>query len=138
MAQARAGHGPGLLILRDLRKRLTRGLYVIRMEDVKSGSREELRLRVPQQAQERRVHALERAVEADDGQRVDREVEELLQLGLRHIWRPGHVDALLSFPRLSLRTSRGRAGPTQVSGKPFIDVGSGVFRAARECGTVRP
>jgi hypothetical protein len=77
------------------------------MDDVESGPREELRLRIPRQAQERRVHAPELAVEADDGQRVDREVEELLQLGLglRHMWRPGHVDALLSFPPLSLRIS---------------------------------
>jgi hypothetical protein len=78
------------------------------MEDLESGSREELLLRVPQEAHERRVHALELAVEADDGQRVDGEVEELLQLGhrLRHMWRPGHVDALLSFPPLSRSADR--------------------------------
>jgi hypothetical protein len=45
--------------------------------------RAELRLRIAQEAHERRVHALELAVEAHDGQRVDREVD------------------LLSFPRLS-------------------------------------
>src|SRR3954447_7635513 len=79
------------------------------MDDVESGSREELRLRVPRHAQERRVHALELAVETDDGQRVDREVEELLQLGLglRHMRRAGQVDALLSLPRLS------RLGPSE-------------------------
>jgi hypothetical protein len=53
--------------LRELRQRLTRRLYVVRMEDVESGSREELRLRIPEGAHERRVHALELAVEADDG-----------------------------------------------------------------------
>jgi len=41
------------------------------MEDVQSGSREELLLRKPQKAHERRVHALELALEANDGQRVD-------------------------------------------------------------------
>src|SRR3954451_14047476 len=72
------------------------------MEDVESGSREELRLRIPQRALERRVHALEVAVEADDAQQVDREVEELLQLGpgLRRVREPVHVDALLPFPAI--------------------------------------
>ena len=62
-----AGLEPSQIVtLRELRQRLARRLYVIRMEDVESGSREELRLRVPQEAHERRVHALELAVEADD------------------------------------------------------------------------
>jgi hypothetical protein len=109
-----AGLEPNQIVtLRELRQRPARPLYVIRMEDLESGSREELRLRVAQEAQERLVHALELAVEADDGQRVDREFEELLQLGLglRHMWRPGQVDALLSFARLSLGSAADGAAP---------------------------
>src|SRR3954453_7905553 len=101
-----AGVEPNQIVtFRKLRQRMPRRLYVLRMDDVESGSREQLRLRVPQETQERRVHALERAVEADDGLRVDREVEELLEFGLalRQMWRPCHLVALLSLPRLSLR-----------------------------------
>jgi hypothetical protein len=93
-----------IVTLGELRQRLARRLYVIGMEDVESGSREELGLGVAQEAHERRVDALELAVEVDDAQRIDREVEELLQLGLglRHMRRLGHVDALLSLARLSV------------------------------------
>ena len=76
-----------IVTLRELRQRLARRLHIIRMQDVESGSREQLRLRIAQETHERRVHALELAAEADDGQRVDRQIEELLQLGLglRHM-----------------------------------------------------
>jgi hypothetical protein len=73
---------PHIVALRELSQRPARPLQIIRVEDPQSGSREELRLRVPQQADERRVHALELAVEAEDRQPIDREIEELLQLGL--------------------------------------------------------
>ena len=59
-----------IVTLRELAKCLARRIDVIRMGDIECGSREELGLRVPQEAHERRVHALELAVEADDGQRV--------------------------------------------------------------------
>ncbi len=63
--------------------------------------------RIPEGALERRVHALEVAVEADDAQEVDREVEELLQLGpgLRQM-RRARVDALLPFPAIMAENER--------------------------------
>src|SRR5215207_2852789 len=80
------------------------------MGDVEDGLREELRLRISQRALERRVDALEVAVEADDAQEVDGEVEELLELGLslRQIRRHAHVATLLPFGALCLRARGAR------------------------------
>ena len=88
-----------IVSLRELRQRLSRWLHVVRMGDVKHRPRDKLRPRIPEGALERRVHALEVAVEADDAQEVDREVEGLLQPGpgLRQM-RRARVDALLPFP----------------------------------------
>ena len=88
-----------IVSLRELRQRLSRWLHVVRMGDVKHRPRHKLRPRIPEGALERRVHPLEVAVEADDAQEVDREVEGLLQPGpgLRQM-RRARVDALLPFP----------------------------------------
>src|SRR3954454_57063 len=99
------------------------------MGDVEDRPREELGPGIPERALQRRVHTLEVSVEADDAQQVDGEVEELLQLdlGLRHIWRHVHNDALLrcqqyaeggrrrwgAAPGLPMRVSpRARAQPS--------------------------
>jgi hypothetical protein len=51
-----------IMSLPELRQRLPRRLHVVRMSDVEDRPRKELRLRIPQRALERRVHALEVAV----------------------------------------------------------------------------
>jgi hypothetical protein len=88
-----------IMSLPEPRQRLARRLHVVRMSDVEDRPREELGLRITERALERRVHALEVAVEADDAQQVDRKIEELLQLGLglRHTLLSAHVDSLLTL-----------------------------------------
>src|SRR5689334_13716359 len=83
------------------------------MRDVEDRPREQLRLRIPQRALERRVHTLEVAVEPDDAEEVDREIEELLELGsgarhLRSQRYPGKAGAARASDRQLRSTRRDR------------------------------